>query len=60
MNFKKAGNNTSIQGGSLDDSLKHGTERTSLLGDPKKRVKSDTVDEDGNNEVVEDGRMTRL
>ena len=33
--------NTSIQGGSLDDSLKHGTERTSLLGDPKSRKKSE-------------------
>ena len=50
--------NTSIQGGSLDDSLKHGTERTSLLGDPKGRKKSEALDEDG--EIEDDGKMTKM
>ena len=50
--------NTSIQGGSLDDSLKRGTERTSLLGDPKVRKKSEALDEDG--EIEDDGKMTKM
>ena len=46
----------------MDDSLKHNSERTSLLGDPKKARKSNDSPEEINefDSIENDGKLTKM